>query len=276
MDKSAIEQIQLAQAVRETQESVDHNSEIYELLHPLQVTHKDFQVNSLERYMPNRARFTGSFRTGSIADFTEFSLKNTVKEQTKCFIDGDGMAARVIFNLGNQSVAGHADFHAFLELQKTSEYRALMDMNGGHHSQKTLAEFMEDWIDFITPLDKEGEPISPIKAISAVRRLTIEANAKSEHEVQDFRSTRSALENVEAKTDNGLPSEILFQCVPFNELSEFNFYARISVITGETPKLSFRIKRLDKVQDEIMEDFKELVVSKIGKEIPTYLGVFNL
>lgn len=269
MDKAAIEQIQLSQAVAETQLAINAK-----LAHPLLAAHKDFQLNDLERYMPNKARFTGLLRTKSIGDFAAYSLANK-EDGTQCFIDKDNANATVIFNLGNATLAGHADFKATLELEKTAEYQALLKCNDQHLDQKTLAEFMEDWADFITALDSEGEVINLTKAISAVRRLTIEANAKAEHEVQDFRSSRSALENIEAKTDNGLPSQLLFQCVPYSELPEFSFYARLSVITGEKPKLSFRIKRLEKVQDDIMESFKEIVVGKFDNKIPTYLGVFK-
>lgn len=270
MDKSAIEQIQLSQAINAAQEAVANQK----LAYPLVSLPKDFETKSLERYLPNRVRFTGALNTKSVNDFAKFSLDNK-EDGTKCFIDKDTASATVIFNLGNADKAGHADFKATLGLEKTAEYKALLGKHDTMLSQKQLAEFMEDWSSFITCFDKEGEVIFINKAIAAVRRLTIEANAKAEHEVQDFRSSRSALENVEAKTDTGLPAEILFQCSPYNELPEFNFSARISVITGETPKLSFRIKRLEKVQDEIMDAFKELVVSKLDGQIPTYLGVFN-
>ena len=271
MDKTAIEQIQLSQAVAETQKAI----ELQGLLHPLLAAHKDFSLTSLERYLPNKMRFTGSLATKSIGDFANFSLANK-SEGTQCFIDKDSASATVIFNLGNTEIAGHADFTATLNLEKTAEYKALLNCNEKQLSQKQLAEFMEDWADFITPLDKEGEPINIARAVSAVRRLTIEANAKADHEVQDFRSSRSALENIEAKTEHGLPAELLFECVPFNELPEHCFYVRLSVITGEEPKLSFRIKRLEKAQDRIMEEFKVIVEDKLHEEIPTYMGIFKV
>lgn len=271
MDKTAIEQIQLSQAVTATQDTLDGQN----LAHPVSAIHKDFRIESLEQFLPGKVRFTGTLHTKSIEDFAAYSLANK-EPGSQCFIDKDRASATAIFNLGDAKESGHADFRAVLELEKTAEYKALLSIHDSRLLQKTLAEFMEDWAHFITPLDKEGEPINITKAISAVRRLTIEANAKAEHEVQDFRSTRSALENIEAKTDHGLPSELLFECEPFNGLPTYNFYARLSIITGEEPKFSFRIKHLEKAEEEIMENFKNLLLEKINGEIPTYLGVFNV
>lgn len=271
MDKSAIQQIQMASVAAVIQASMDEK----ELNQPTLAIPEGFKIESLECYLPKRARFKGHMRTNSVNDFGKYSLENK-QDGTRCFIDKDTESAKVIFNLGDTENAGHGDFSALLELEKTAEYKALLSIHSGHATQKALAEFMEDWADFITCFDSEGEVVHITKAIGAVRRLVIEANAKAEHEVQDFRSSRSAMENIEAKTDTGLPSEILFQCSPFNELPEFNFHIRVSVITGDDkPKFSTRIKRLEKVQDEIMETFKEIVIEKLAGQIPTYLGVFK-
>lgn len=270
MDKSAIEQIQQSQTAIAHQDALANQN----LAYPVLAAHKDFEVRSLERFLPGKVRFTGTMLTSSVSDFSGFTLENK-SDDSQCFINKDDASAQVIFNLGTTSKAGHGDFKAELKLEKTAEYKALLGVNDSQLSQKALAEFMEDWTHCITAFASDDDLIPTTKAIAAVRRLTIEANAKAEHEVQDFRSSRSAMENIEAKTDNGLPAYILFQCVPYNELKEFNFYARISVITGETPKLSFRIKRLEKIQDEIMDNFKELIVEKLDGKVPTYIGVFS-
>lgn len=270
MDKSAIEQIQLSQAITSAQEAISKQK----LANPVVAVPSNFEIKDLERYLPNKTRFTGDLVTSSIDDFAAFALDNK-EEGSKCFINKDNAQARVIFNLGDAKKAGHADFTATLVLEKTAEFNALMSINGEHCTQRRLAEFIEDWADFITPLDSEGAPIALAKAVGAIRRLTIEAKAKAEHEVQDFRSSRSALENIEAKTDTGMPAEILFECEPYSGLPGFSFYARLSIITGEEPKFSFRIKRLEKLEDEIMEAFKDLVIDKLNGQIPTYLGVFN-
>lgn len=271
MDKSAIEQIQQAEATNSVNSAIKNFAG---LAYPLVAVPNDFKTECLERYLPNKVRFTGTLKTNSLNDFTSFSLAHK-QDGSKCFINSDNEEAVVIFNLGDDSKAGHADFKAFLKLEKTAEYKALLEKHDRHLNQKQLAEFMEDWADYIVALNSDGAAISTSKAISAVRRITIEAKAEAKHEVQDFRSTRSALENVEAKTDHGLPSEILFKCVPFNELPEFEFYARISIITGEEPKFSFRIKRLEKIQDDIMNEFKRILVQELNEQIPAYLGVFN-
>lgn len=272
MDKSAIEQIQKAQATAEVQSAINAAN----LAHPLAAMPSDIKASSLESYMANRVRFRGELQTNSINDFSRFSIENAVDGSSVCFIDPRRECAVAIFNLGNQEVAGHADFKATLHLEKTAEYTALLNVHDSQLKQKQMAEFMEDFADFITTFDSEGNEVSVKRAIGAVRRLVIEANAKAEYEEQDFRSTRSALESVEAKTDNGLPSEIFFKCEPFKELQEHVFCARLSVITGgDEAKFSFRIKRLESKQDEIMEGFKSLLIEKLEGKMPAYIGRFD-
>lgn len=153
----------------------------------------------------------------------------------------------------------------------------MLGVDGSKMSQKTLAEFLEDWGDHIQAYNAEGDAIALTRAISAVRRLTIESSRKEDHEVQDFKASRSALENVEARSDHGMPSGFRFTCIPYNGLAERSFELRLSVLTGgDAPALVARIKRLEAVQEEVGQEFMELLNDSFEDyELITYLGKFS-
>ncbi|MCV5132407.1 DUF2303 family protein, partial [Escherichia coli] len=90
--------------------------------------------------------------TASIDDFTRYS-KDLADEGTRCFIDADNMRAVSVLNLGTIDEPGHADNTATLKLKKTAPFSALLSVNGERNSQKSLAEWIEDWADYLVGFD---------------------------------------------------------------------------------------------------------------------------
>jgi uncharacterized protein YfdQ (DUF2303 family) len=271
MDSTAIEKIREDVTTKAMQEALDHSG----VSRPLIAAPSEFKVHDLEKFMPGRSRYRGAMRTNSPDDYVRYCTKHYTLD-AKCFVDPENMFAQSFFNLGSETNPGHADFTAGLKLDKTAEYRALSHINGDRMTQKSLAEWFEDWSDMIQPFNGEGEIIDVKKAISAVRRITIESHRKDDYEEQAFKSNRSALESVEARSDNGMPSGFMFTCVPYNGLAERSFECRISIIAGDTPKLSARIKRLDAVIEDIGKEFVQFLNDGFETfAIDTYLGTFK-
>ena len=187
-------------------------------------------------------------------------MKGHGEANQQCFINEDSMAAVNIFNFGSIHTPGHCDDKAVVTLKKTAEYKALCQINGETISQKTAAEFLEDWGTFITCIDENGEVINPVKAIAAVRRITIEANRKSESEQGNFRTEKSALESMSVDTNAGLPATIRFKCVPYAGLQEYEFDLRFGVLTSsEVPKIVMRIKRFETYPEQFAQEFSALL-----------------
>lgn len=105
---------------------------------------ENFRIHDLEKFNLNRFRFRGALSTASIDDFTRYS-KDLADEGTRCFIDADNMRAVSVLNLGTIGEPGHADNTATLKLKKTAPFSALLSVNGERNSQKSLAEWIEDW-----------------------------------------------------------------------------------------------------------------------------------
>lgn len=251
----AIKHIQQSQTAEAVQGAVDKST----LQSQLVAVPADFTLVSLEKYQEHRDRFRGEMNTSSIAEFIDY-VKDHGETNQQCFINEDSMAAVNIFNFGSIHTPGHCDDRAIVTLKRTAEYKALCQINGETVSQKTAAEFLEDWDTFITCIDEQGEVIAPAKAIAAVRRITIEANRKSESEQSNFRTEKSALESMSVDTNAGLPATVRFKCVPYAGLQEYEFDLRFGVLTSsEVPKIVMRIKRFETYPEQFAQEFSALL-----------------
>lgn len=229
----------------------------------------------LEHLMVNRYRFRGDMNTTCIDDFAKYS-KGYAGEGVRCFIDADEMSATTVFNIGTLDKPGHADNRAHLQLKKTSPFRSLLEANGTKYRQKTMAEWIEDWSDFLTAYDAEGQAMDIKQAAGAVRRLTIEAKRNADYEDQNMSASRSVMESVEAKSKDVMPSYFVFECIPYEGLPNREFRLRFSILTSDEPVLVVRIIQLETHEEEMAKQFRDLLVGKFeGQQIETFIGSFS-
>ncbi len=125
--------------------------------------------------------------------------------------------------------------------------------------------------------DANGDAIQATKAAAAVRKITIEANQTADFEDNDFSGKRSLMESVEAKTKDIMPVAFEFKCVPFEGLKERPFKLRLSIITGDRPVLVLRIIQLEAVQEEMANEFRDLLVEKFkdSKNKMSFIKTFS-
>ncbi|MFV2306046.1 DUF2303 family protein, partial [Escherichia coli] len=84
------------------------------------------------------------------------------------------------------------------------------------------------------------------------------------------------MESVEAKTKDIMPVAFEFKCVPFESLKERPFKLRLSIITGDRPVLVLRIIQLEAVQEEMANEFRDLLVEKFkDSKVETFIGTFT-
>lgn len=269
VDASAISKVQelvLSQFLEEKLSSVDC---------PVAVVPENVNVESLERFSLERYRFRGKLQTFSIEDFARYAT-GYAAAGSRCFINADEMRAVAVFNLGTLDNPGHADNTAVLSLKKTAPFAALLGINGDRNNQKDLAEWLEDWADYLIGFDAGGAVIDAKKASAAVRKITIESNQSADFEDNDFSGKRSLMESVEARTKDIMPVAFEFKCVPFEGLAERPFKLRLSIITGDRPVLVLRIVQLETQQEAMAAEFRDLLVEKLkGSDVDTFIGTFN-
>ncbi|WP_420804397.1 YfdQ family protein, partial [Yersinia ruckeri] len=233
-------------------------------------------IHSLEKFQNGRFRFRGNLKTNSIDEYVKYS-SGYAGNGVRCFIDADDMSAKTVFNLGTLEEPGHADNTANLSLKKTAPFRELLAIDGQKKRQKELAEWLEDWREYLMAFDADGNILDIRQAVGAVRRITIESTSSADHEDNDFSGKRSIMETVEAKSKDIMPAGFEFKCVPYEGLGERRFKLRYSILTGgDVPVLVLRIVQLEGEQEKIAQEFRDLLISKFtGIEIETFIGNFS-
>lgn len=243
------------------------------------------KIENLERFMPHRRRYRGNMATTQIDQFAEYTNRMageviSIEDQDAltipCFVDPENMNAKVFFDLGTVHQPGHADYTGTLELPKTAAFQEVLSKDGRPLEQKELAEWLEDWAPQLKVTTETGEPLNLPAAVAAVRRITIGAKSESTSEERTFGGRRSSMAEVEAHNKDTLPAFIEFTCEPYHGLDERTFRLRVSLITGEKPRLVMRIVRLEHHQEEMAKEFREHLVHALdGNLVDTFVGSFR-
>ena len=234
-------------------------------------------IESLERFDLERFRFRGSMETTSIDDFVRYSTGYSSDETpARCFIDADNMRARTIFNIGTLVNPGHADNTASIGLKQTAPFRALLAIDGTRLSQKQIAEWLEDWKDYLLAFDADGNSMQITQAAQAVRRVTIQQATQSDHEDSDFSGKKSLMQSIEASSKDVMPVAFEFKCVPYEGLGERAFSLRNSLLKSGEPCFVIRIVQLEAQEEAIANEFRDLLINKFdGEPVETFIGKFS-
>ncbi|WP_417623076.1 DUF2303 family protein [Parasphingorhabdus sp.] len=240
---------------------------------PVALVPDSFSVKDLEKYMPFRASYRLNFNTALPSDFFDYAQEYD-NDNAKCFIDPESMSASLIFDLGNEDQPEHQNHTANLNLKRTEAYRALLSIAGAKLSQKEAGDFIEDWADHLNITSTAGEVMTPAQASKKLRDLTIEAARSINSKVDDFGYQASALDSVEAKNSDALPSFIDFKCIPYQGLGETTFQLRLSILTGgDKPLVSLRVIKLESKKEDMANEFKALVVDGFKDNLlQTFIG----
>ncbi|HBR3350452.1 TPA: DUF2303 family protein [Klebsiella pneumoniae] len=254
-----------------------HLNDIHGLACPTALLPQNTSVESLERYSLERFRFRGAMDTTSIDDFVRYSVAYAQEEEkARCFIDADNMLARSIFNIGTLDNPGHADNVASIKLKKTAPFRALLATNGDQLNQKQIAEWLEDWSDYLLAFDASGNTMTIAQAAQAVRRVTIQQATQADHEDSDFSGKKSLMQSIEASSKEVMPVAFEFKCVPYEGLGERRFSLRNSLLKSSDPIFVLRIVQLEAQEEAIANEFRDLLVGKFdGKPVDTFIGNFK-
>ena len=102
------------------------------------------------------------------------------------------------------------------------------------------------------------------------------ASSESDHAVSETRTSRSAMDQIEATSKETLPASLVFSVVPYEGLSVRNITLRVSVITsGTQPMLKLRWIGEEVQREEIAQEFKSVLDTQIGAATPLTLGTFD-
>ncbi|WIX34116.1 DUF2303 family protein [Salinicola sp. JS01] len=231
-----------------------------------------FKLQSLEPLMTSPTRFRGTFATTSLEDYAEYI---NAEHGGRVFVDTESMRARAFFDLGDVTAPGHGEHTAALTLEKTAAYAAMLDADGKAFAQKDLAHWVEDWHANIEGEDSNGNSLSPMQLAAAVRRIEIKASSERTHEEGDWNSSRSGLDQLDARSGDATPAIIRFSCTPYEALSQRTFTLRVSILTDDSkPRLKLRVSGLGADQELIAQEFKHVLGQHLADGATLLLGTF--
>jgi uncharacterized protein YfdQ (DUF2303 family) len=276
-DKEAIQELAKAQAITAAAEAIGHRIDSASGAIALP---DDFTLHDLEQYQPTRRRARGTMTTSRLEDWGAYVALHTEPGAT-AFVNPTHMQAVCVLNLGVPSQPGHADNLAIYKPDTTAAYDALraIESTSGQtrrHSQRTLAEWMEDWAERIVCVDAEGQALDRRKAIAAVRAITIESARKAESVDGQLSAQRSAFESVAATSRETLPTVVQFACEPYHGLRSRTFELRLSIVTGEKePMLVLRTIRAEWHREEMAIELALNVRKELADKVPVALGSYT-
>ena len=271
IDKDAIQEIAKAQAITAANAAIDREQ------HGQVALPNDFTLIDMEKYMKHRRRLRGNMATSVVGDFASYTEKNA-EEGATIFIDPEKMTACSVLNMGTPEKPGHSDNTATLTPTRTAAYAAMRAFGTGDPlSQKQVAEFLEDWADNIKCHDADGL-IAANKAISAIRKITIESLKKIEAEEKTLSASRSAFESVEAKSTEKIPVYVEFTCKPYSDFEERTFSMRLGVLTGgQTPMVNLRIVKINEHEEQMANELSNLISDSLSVgSIPALIGKYGV
>jgi len=234
------------------------------------------RIVSLEDFGLGRSRFRGNYATTSLSSFIGHVLATSPKSDG--FIDPANMQAVVFFNLGTPNAPGHGDHRATLSLKKTAAYAALLDAAKRKHNQRSLAEWVEDWREFLTPV-RDGKPSADTiaKVVAAIRDITVKTAREVTKVERDLGTTTSAMASIDAQSQHVLPEGFLFEAEPYAGLPKRVFNLRLGAVAVDDANLALtlRIQQAESVDEQIAEDFEKVLREGLSEAVSLSIGSFT-
>jgi uncharacterized protein YfdQ (DUF2303 family) len=239
-----------------------------------------WNLHDLESTMPTRRRARGVYVSSVLAEFTRY-VQDTpgAIEHAAVFVEQSPLKALAVLDLGHAAgiEPGHAQNTAIWAPRCTAEYQALIDLTSKPVAQRELADWMSDWNECIKPpKNGSGNPVTLAAAIAAVRAIKIEASKISETKVQSMGAERSDLERVQATgTQDALPHEIVFACVPYAGFQERCFTLRLAIrLDSPAPMLALRLVQPELHAQKMAEEAVRLLQDRL-QGLRVYVGSYQ-
>jgi len=246
---------------------------------PAAILPGDAGVHDLEHLLEAPRRMRATFKTERIKDFCNYIDANKTGEDGAVFVKPDGSGATAVLDYGSPAAPKWGDHRAVLELKKTPAFSALEEICRAPLAQREVTDFIEDWRHIIQPLiegeseDGGATEVSIGRAVAAIRKIDLKAQAESGHEESDFKQSRTSLEQVEANTGgHRIPGLFRCRCQVYPETDQRDIDLRLSVLTGDrTPKLRFRMIGRDALLQTTAEEV-ELRLMEMLDDHQIYVG----
>jgi len=234
-------------------------------------------VVDMEKYLETPLSFRGTMSTSRINSLVDYIEKNKI-DGSALFI-GEDMKATFIADHGDTNYPGWGRHKAVLTMEPCADYASLLSQNLIKFNQVGMVDFMRDHEHCLTYYaDAEMQSImAPATAIRSIQRIDVTNMLKVGQEEGDFNKRRSTLEEVEVSSDIMPPALMVMTCKPYHGFPTIAIISRVVVyMNREDLKLAFRIQSLEKVKDDLTQEFADILLNEsVISDLSTYIGTFS-
>lgn len=245
----------------------------------------DYNLESIEKFLPNRRRFRGRFQSHDTGAFFKYIKDNhtlhtgdSTVDATQVFVDAERMQATAYVDYTtNEGKAGHCDHLAVLTLDRTPIYDDVLNINGAGKQQRDAYEWIEDMAHALTFIDANKQPIETPEVLAAVQNMTVERARTARLECGQLSESTDVMDRAEAKAKVGkVPAAVKFTDPCYQGLEPVSFYMRFGVLTGGD-QVRFKLDLINKpeLEHERAKAFAELLESENAEHVVVRMGTFN-
>lgn len=231
-----------------------------------------YQVEPLERLDDAPWRTRRIYRTTSLGAFLAyFCAASRSGSGSAVYVDPKRMQVEAIIDHDD----GWGDHRAYLNLEPTAAYGALVTNDTRDMDQRQFLDFLIDWHPQITFTGDGDESIDPGHAHHAIRHINVAAKADSGHREGDMGRAVSAFAEIEVRAagDHKLPALLHFRCHPYQGLEERSFVGRIRArISDKGPYLSYRIEAKESEYEVMGQELADQVQAGVAPRTAVHIG----
>lgn len=224
------------------------------------------------------------YTTERLTDFINYatSVVETpgVNETATAYVAPDGSGAHAVFDHGNKDNPAWGHHRATLKLRAAPAWTTATQMSRSTHPQQQIIDWLEDWSTHITTHDQDGTLIETRRAISALRRVKLEAKAAATHAVGDMARQKTSMESIEAsgETEN-LPAYFVLNTPLYVGTVSHPVVLRLGVREGDggKPMLALRIVGMEQLVEATSAWVEAQLIDKLGDKLSgVYVGAIEV
>lgn len=210
-------------------------------------------IEDIEKYMPKRRNFRVCFTAHDIPALIDYIRANINQSDSPLiFISPESLEVEAVYDWRDN---GHCRQKCKLVAPKSPEYKQYLKLiDRSSFGQRLAVQFVEDWSHCLS---------DPSLLLKCLRSIDIKAKKEQSSEVKNLSANQSVMQSVELANDE-MPEEVIMTFTPSESLTPVEAKLRIVLhFDDDVPSIKFMPVRPDVVQQQIAQDFRDVLVRQL-------------
>lgn len=218
-------------------------------------------------------------RLGDFVAYTKAAQIAAPHVAPTAYVRPDGSGAQAVFDHGDGDTPQWGHHTATLKLKPAPAWQAAQIMASATRTQQQVIDWLEDWPTHITAHAQDGTEIDNRRAVTALRRVKVEARASVVNVEGDMSRLRSAMESIEASGDTDtLPAYFVLHSPLFVGTDPLEIVIRLGVReTDGKPALALRVVGAERLAEETSGWVERHLQTELGGHLAgVYVGTLEI